>query len=121
MHISHIFIHGDNINSLCDFYSFVFDCEVDLSGKDPFILFDNYKFVFKKILGKRENILPSFALALDVNEIKELEQRLSLYFYKVGKEFIPTKTLEINDPCGNIFLINKLDSISKSEQTVRNC
>ena len=121
MHVSHIFIHGDNINSLCDFYSFVFDCEIDLSAEDPFILFDNYKFVFKKVLGLRQNILPSFALSLDSQEIKELEQRLSLYYYKIGQELIPSKILEVNDPCGNLFLINKLDSISKSEQAVRNC
>lgn len=121
MRISHIFIHGDNLNSLCDFYSFVFDCEIILSEKDPSIVFDNYKFVFKKVLGTRNNILPSFSLELSDEEYEALKARLSLYYYKAGIDYQPSAKLEINDPCGNIFLIHKVDSNFKAEQIVRNC
>lgn len=121
MQVSHIFIHGDNINSLCDFYSFVFDCEIELTEADPFIMFDSYKFVFKKVLGNRANILPSFALAMDSAEADALNQRLELFLYKSGLEYDSGNLHEIKDPCGNIFLINKVDSKENSSQIVRNC
>ena len=108
MKISHIFIYGDNLNSLCDFYSFVFDCEIILSEADPYIVFDGYKFVFKKVLGKRNNILPSFSLALSEDEFNALRQRLSLYNYKAGLEDNEQLGNEINDPCDNIFLVDKI-------------
>ena len=125
MRISHIFIYGDNLNSLCDFYSFVFDCEVDLSAADPCIVFENYKFVFKKVLGKRHNILPAFSLELNTDEYNALLQRLSLFYYKAQQEFNAADykgdIIEISDPCDNILTLVKTDNSHKSEQTVRNC
>jgi hypothetical protein len=111
MKLSHFYIYGDNINSLCDFYSFVFDCDIDLSESDPCLKFDNHKFIFKKVLGKRENILPSFALEMDSQEFSALKQRLSLFAYKSHdkNQFIREESdyIEVLDPAGNIFILNQ--------------
>jgi hypothetical protein len=111
MKISHFYIYGDNINSLCDFYSFVFDCDVELSAADPYLIFDHHKFVFKKVLGKRNNILPSFALEMEHDEYLALKQRLSLYAYKSHdkSQFIREESdyIEVLDPAGNIFILKQ--------------
>lgn len=111
MKISNFYIYGDNINSLCDFYSFVFDCDIELTEVNPYLKFDNYKFIFKKVLGRRENILPSFALEMNSQEFSALKQRLSLYAYKSHdkNQFIRQESdyIEVLDPAGNIFILNQ--------------
>jgi len=109
MKINHLFIYGDNINSLCDFYSFVFDCEIHLTEKDPFLHFDHHKFIFKKVLGKRVSILPSFSLSMNDEEFKALSSRLKLFAYKSATTDsflkIDNYSIELRDPCGNIVIV----------------